>query len=237
MLLNTVRIKGLVESSLLDWPGRIATVIFLPGCNFRCRYCHARDIILGGASLLESIPLDVVLGHIADMKGWLDGVVISGGEPTICPELDELCARIKNCGVPVKLDTNGSHPEVLESLIERGLIDAVAMDVKAPLDYRYLQLTQTVFGLRRIERSIEVIMKSGLEYEFRTTVEPSLISPADVGQIAQAIEGAHRYVLQPFRPHVCLDPAMENLPQCPTSVLQDAARLAEGFVGEVVIRR
>ena len=236
MLLKTVRIKGLVESSLLDWPGRVATVIFLPGCNFRCRYCHARDIILGGASPLESIPLDAVLGHVADMKGWLDGVVISGGEPTTCPELDELCVRIKDCGVPVKLDTNGSHPEVLESLIERSLIDAVAMDVKAPLDYRYLQLTQTVFGLRRIERSIEVIMESGLEYEFRTTVEPSLISPADVGQIAQAIEGARKYVLQPFRPHVCLDPAMESLPQCPTSVLQDAARLAEGFVGEVVIR-
>ena len=113
----------------------------------------------------------------------------------------------------------------------------IAMDVKAPLDYRYLEITQTIFGLKRIARSIDVIMNSGVDYEFRTTVAPALLSPAEVAEIAQVITGARRYALQPFRPHACLDEEMEKLPPCPVSVLQDAARLASGFVDEVVIRR
>ena len=235
MLLKTVRIRGLVETSLLDWPGRLASVVFLPGCNLRCRYCHARDIILG-ARAGESIPLESVLETLAEQDGWLDGVVISGGEPTLCPGLGRLCEEIRDLGLAVKLDTNGTRPRVVRELIDDGLIDAVAMDVKAPLDYRYLQITQTVFGLRRIAESIELIMNSGLEYEFRTTVAPSLLSAADVGEIAATIQGAKVYALQPFRPHACLDRAMEELPPCPMSLLQDAARLARGYVENVVIR-
>ncbi len=235
MHLKTVRIKGLVETSLIDWPGRLATVIFLPGCNLRCRYCHAKDIILGGLGD-EHIPIEAVLEMLAGHEGWLDGVVISGGEPTLCRGLGRLCEEIRNRGFSVKLDTNGTRPSVVAGLINDGLIDAVSMDIKAPLDYRYLEVTQTIFGLRRIGQSIDIILNSSIEYEFRTTVAPSLLSPADVGEIARAIQGARRYVLQPFRPHACLDKSMEALPACPTNVLQDAARLAQGFVEKVVIR-
>jgi len=237
MLLKTVKIKGLVESSLIDWPGRIATVVFLPGCNLRCCYCHARDIILGAAYSVESIPIDTVLELVSDMQGWVDGVVISGGEPTLSPGLPRLCSEIKERGLPVKLDTNGTRPNTLKALIEGGLIDAVTMDVKAPLDYRYLEITRTVFGVKRIARSIDIIMQSGLDYEFRTTVAPTLLSPSEVGEIAQSIQGAKRYVLQPFRPHACLDRSMEQLPECPVSLLKDAARMAEGFVEKVIIRQ
>lgn len=235
MLLKTVRIKGLVETSLIDWPGRLASVVFLPGCNLRCLYCHARDIILG-AQACESIPLDAVLEMLSEQDGWLDGVVISGGEPTLCPGLGRLCEEIKIRGLAVKLDTNGTRPEIIKDLIEKGLIDAIAMDVKAPLDHRYLEITQTIFGLRRIAESIDIIMNSSLEYEFRTTVAPSLLSASEVGEIAEAIKGAKVYVLQPFRPHACLDRAMEDLPPCPMSLLQDAARLARGYVEKVLIR-
>jgi len=235
MLLKTVRIESLVETSLLDWPGRLATVIFLPGCNLRCRYCHARDLILG-ARRGESIPLDDVLEMLAGQEGWLDGVVVSGGEPTLCPGLPRLCEEIKRRGFAVKLDTNGTRPQVLRRLIEDGLVDAIAMDVKAPLDYRYLEITQTIFGVRKIAESIDIIMNSPIEYEFRTTVAPALLSAHEVGEIAEAIRGARLYALGPFRPHACLDRSMEDLPPCPVSVLQDAARMAEGFVEKVVIR-
>lgn len=236
MPLESLRIKGLVESSLIEWPGKLATVIFLPRCNLRCRYCHAKELILGETSRAESKPVETVLKRLTDMRGWIDGMVISGGEPTLWPALGELAAEVKSRGFSVKIDTNGTYPGVLEHLIDKGLVDMIAMDVKAPLDYRYLEITQTIFGLRRIARSIDVIMRSGVEYEFRTTVVPSLLSPAEVAQIAEVIKGAGRYVLQPFSPHACLDEEMEKLPPCPVSVLQDAARLASGFVGEVVVR-
>jgi len=235
MRLSGVEIKGLVEASLLDWPGKLATVIFLPGCNLRCRYCHARDLVSGGRSI-ESIPLEKTLEFISQMDGWIDGVVISGGEPTLKPELPAIAREIHALGFKVKLDTNGTRPGVLQNLIEDGLIDAVAMDVKAPLDYRYFEVAGAVFDLSDIRKSIDIIKGSHLEYEFRTTVSPFLLSPLDVAEIAGAIQGARRYVLQPFDPHVCLDASMEDEPPCPLSVLQDAARLAEGFVDEVVIR-
>lgn len=236
MRLDTVEIKGLIEASLIEWPGRIAAVVFLPGCNLRCRYCHARDIVAGRQSL-EAIPLEKALEFIGGKKGWIDGVVISGGEPTLDAGLPALAGRLKAMGLAVKLDTNGTRPMVLQRLISGGLVDAVSMDVKAPLDYRYFQITRAVVNLDDIRRSIGVIMRSGIEYEFRTTVSPFLMSPLDVAEIAQSIEGARRYTLQPFNPHVCLDRSLEEHPPCPMSFMEDAARLAKGFVGEVSIRK
>jgi len=235
MRLTTVEIKGLIEASLLDWPGKLATVIFLPGCNLRCGYCHARDIVLGAASL-ESIPVDATLAFICEMREWVDGVVISGGEPTLHAELPSLAAEIKALGLGVKLDTNGTRPGVLQRLIDDELVDAVSMDLKAPLDYRYFELAQTAFDLEDLRRSIRVLMRSKLEYEFRTTVSPSFLSPSEVADIARTIEGAARYALQAFNPHVCIDKSLESLPPCPPAYLEDAARLARGFVAQVVVR-
>ncbi|MCD6404704.1 MAG: anaerobic ribonucleoside-triphosphate reductase activating protein [Planctomycetes bacterium] len=236
MQIVTTQIKGLIETSLIDWPGRLATVMFLPGCNLRCGYCHAKELIENGGERLDSIPLGQVTDFLSGMAGWVDGVVISGGEPTLHPDLPALAARIKSLGFAVKLDTNGTHPEVIERLITEGLIDAVAMDVKAPLDERYERITRVTCDVKDIAESIGIIMASGLEYELRTTVAPSLLTVSDIGEIAEAIRGAKVYALQPFRPHACLDEAMEHLPPCPASVLEDAARLARGFVERVVIR-
>ncbi len=236
MQLITTPIKGLIETSLIDWPGRLATVMFLPGCNLRCGYCHAKELVENGGEALDSIPLQQVTDFVSGMTGWVDGVVISGGEPTLHPDLAALAARIKSLGFAVKLDTNGTRPKVLERLVADGLIDAVAMDVKAPLDERYDKLTRVPCDTKDIAESIGIIMASGLEYEFRTTVAPSLMTVSDIGEIAQAIRGAKVYSLQPFRPHACLDEAMEHLPPCPVSILEDGARLARGFVERVVIR-
>lgn len=231
----TVEIKGLVEASLIDWPGRLATVVFLPGCNLRCRYCHARDLVLGGDAI-DTISVDRIFDYLLAMDGWIDGVVISGGEPTPFADLPKLASDIKRMNLAVKLDTNGTQPRVLQYLISEGLIDAVAMDIKAPLDYRYFDVAQTVFDLDDVKRSIAAIMRSSIEYEFRTTVSPALISPLEISQIAEAITGARQYTLQPFNPHVCLDSRMEEQPSCPTSYLEDAARLAGAFVKNVAIR-
>lgn len=231
---GVVEIKGLIEASLIDWPGRLATVVFLPGCNFRCGYCHARALLAPGS--IESIPLEKTLDYIRDMEGWIDGVVISGGEPTLDRGLPALAAEFKSRGMAVKLDTNGTRPDVIEYLAAERLIDAVSMDVKAPLDYRYFEITGTVFDLSSVKRSIGFLMDSGLEVEFRTTVAPFLLSPTAVAEIASSLRGARRYVLQPFRPHSCLDPQLEKMPPCPAGYIQDAARLIEGMTREVVIR-
>jgi len=235
MSLASVEIKGLVEASLLDWPGRLATVVFLPGCNLRCRYCHAKALVTGAGSV-ECIPLDAVLEYVSQMEGWIDGVVISGGEPTLHPHLPSLAAEIKSRGIAVKLDTNGTRPEVIEYLAAEKLIDAVSMDVKAPLDYRYLEIAGSAVDLDSIRRSIAFLARSPLDCEFRTTVSPIFFTPSEIAEIAQALAGARRYVLQPFSPHSCLDSSLESLPPCPLNFLEDAARLASGFVREVVIR-
>ncbi len=161
----TVEIKGLIEASLIDWPGKLATVVFVPGCNLRCRYCHARDIVTG-ADAIEAISAERVFDYLEESDGWIDGVVISGGEPTLYPRLRELAARVKAAGLGVKLDTNGTRPKVLASLIRDGLVDDVAMDVKAPLDYRYFEVTRSIIDLDAIRASIALLMESGIDYEF-----------------------------------------------------------------------
>ena len=230
-----VQIKGLIEASLIDWPGRLATVVFLPGCNLRCRYCHAKALVLG-VNDIESIPLEKTLEYLSQMEGWIDGVVISGGEPTLQPHLPSLAAEIKSRGFAVKLDTNGTRPEVIEHLVSHRLVDAVSMDVKAPLDYRYAELAGTSLDLDSIRASIAFLIRSGIDYEFRTTVSPFLLSASEVAEIAESLRGAARYVLQPFLPHSCLDASLEDLPPCPLNFLEDCSRLCSGFVGQVIIR-
>lgn len=236
MALAELSFTSVVETSLIDWPGRMATVVFLPGCNFRCGYCHAKELVLGPSGEISPVPLADLFNFLTRQTGWVDGVVISGGEPTLYEELPDLARAIKKEGFAVKLDTNGTRPEVLASLIGDGLLDAVSMDIKAPLDSRYERVTRVEFDLEKIRESITLLMTSSIECEFRTTVAPPLLSSADVGEIAETIQGADLYTLQAFNPHACLDEKMESLPPCPLSLLKDAARLAEGFVQEVRIK-
>jgi pyruvate formate lyase activating enzyme len=202
-------IRGLIENTLIDWEGKVACEIFLPTCNLRCPFCHAGHLLTNDGSL-ESIPVSSVTGVLDRNRGWIDGVVISGGEPTIHLTLPALIEELRSHGALIKLDTNGTRPDVLDDLMHRGLIDAVSMDIKAPLDDRYYEAAGVVCNLDVIRESIRLIMASGIDYEFRTTVCPDYHDLDVLIDIGRGIRGAKRYVLQPFRPGFCLDPSLNS---------------------------
>ena len=198
-----MNIGGLQKISLIDYPGKICAILFTQGCNFRCPYCHNPELV--DPDLFEKcIPEEDFFSFLEKRRGKLDAVSITGGEPTIQPDLVEFVERVKGMGYLVKIDTNGSRPEVLEKLIDRGLVDYIAMDVKAPLK-RYREITKSNVKPDRIKQSIKVIMDSGVEYEFRTTVVKSLLNKNDLQKITNLIKDARLYVLQKFVPSKALD--------------------------------
>lgn len=215
-------ILGLLENTLIDWEGKIACEVFLPRCNMHCRICHAKHLITE-APILESIPPDAITELLDRHKGWIDGVVISGGEPTIHKNLDKLIELFRSHGALIKLDTNGLNPDALESLLKRKLLDAISMDIKAPLDYRYSAAAGCDIDTEKVKRSISLIMNSGLEYEFRTTVCPALIGLDELREIAEEIRGAKKYILQQFHPGECLDLAMNEVQPYPREKLIEFA--------------
>lgn len=198
-------IKGFLETSFLDWRGSIASVLFLPGCNFRCPYCHNHQLVSAPESLL-SLPADGVLARLRPFAGWIDGVVISGGEPTLHAGLAELCAAIKGLGFAVKLDTNGHRPQVVEDLAARGLVDMVAMDLKAPLEQAaYDRAAGRPVDLGRIRRTRDFLIASGLAHEFRSTIWPAWHGRAELEAMARDLTGARAWTLQALRPESAWD--------------------------------
>ena len=208
-----MEIKGLIETSFVDWPGRVSAVVFLGGCNFRCPYCHNHELVLRSREMAGRRP-DLVLDQLKPYADWLDGVVISGGEPCLEPELPRLCRAFKNLGLPVKIDTNGSRPEVLTELIEGELIEAVSMDLKAPLGEPLLhrQMAGAAADLAALERSIDLLLAADLEREFRTTVVPGFLTEVHLAAMARRVKDADRYKINPFRPLTCLDESFTKLP-------------------------
>ena len=201
-------IKGFLETSFLDWPGRLAAVVFLGGCNFRCPFCHNAELVLE-PHRVPSIPLDTVLERLRALRGWVDGIVVSGGEPTLSPRLPELLGRIRAQGFDVKLDTNGSLPDVLAKLLGRGLVQAVDMDLKAPLEPAlYAALAGVPVRLELIRASVDLIRLSGLPHRFRTTYVPGLLDAAAIGRLRAAAPAGSPHVLQGFNPKRVLDPAL-----------------------------
>lgn len=208
-----MEIKGFIPNSMLDWEGVLAGTVFLPGCNFRCPFCQNPDLVLRPGTV-ESVPLGAVLDYVSDREGWIEGVCVTGGEPCLCGDLTGLLAAFKGLGVGVKLDTNASFPEMLELLLEEELVDYIAVDVKAPLEpgpYRVATGVDAERLLPRVERGIELVRGCGLGHEFRTTVVPMMHGPAEVGRIAEYLEGEERYVLQHFNPRETLDPRYSSL--------------------------
>ncbi len=194
-----MEIKGFIETSLIDWDGRLAAVIFLPGCNFRCPMCHNHQMVQQ-PDILPTVAWETVTAALTRHRGWIDGVVVTGGEPTIHAELPALLRWIKQLGLGVKLDTNGALPDVLEHLFEDRLVDYAAMDIKAPLDERYAKAAGARADLGAIRRSIGLLMSRAPDYEFRTTVLPLFMKRGDVGSIGLEIRGARRWVLQQYLP-------------------------------------
>jgi pyruvate formate lyase activating enzyme len=192
-----MEIGGFQKISLIDYPGGICATIFTRGCNFRCPYCHNPELV-DPCLYIPCIPEDEVWAFLCKRKGKLDAVTLTGGEPTLQPDLIEVVKRIRKMGYRIKLDTNGSNPEVLQKLIKENLLDYIAMDIKGPLQ-KYALLSGSSIAPAPILESIEAIMVSGLDYEFRTTVLKSLLSGNDISQIGRLMGKARRYVLQQFK--------------------------------------
>ena len=231
-----IPIKGFIENSLIEWEGKIASIVFLPTCNLRCPYCHAPHLVQTPNDL-ESIPADAIVSKLRQNQGWIDGVVVTGGEPTSHRHLDALIKLFKDTGVLVRLDTNGTNPRVLSDLIERRLIDCVAMDIKAPLQKeKYEQIAGVSCNVEDVKESIRIIMESGIGYEFRTTVCPTQLDGNDIEDIASAIQGAGRYILQSFKPNHCLDARMLKVEPYPAETLRDFAVIAAKYVDFCCVR-
>lgn len=193
-------IKGFIEASFIDWDGKLSSVIFLSSCNFRCPFCHNVNLVLDPENL-ESIPIEYLKDQLQKQKTWIDGICITGGEPTLNEDLPELCSTLKNMGFLIKLDTNGTNPEILKKLITRKLVDYIAMDVKAPLTKdKYTKTTGVNIGkmLDKIKESIKLLNESNIDYEFRTTVVPTLHTEEDIKQICHSLIGCRKYILQKF---------------------------------------
>ena len=204
-------IKGFLETSFVDWPGKVASVIFLPHCNFRCPYCHNYDLVLH-PDQLPTIPFEQVIQQIKKYKGWVDGVCITGGEPTLFPALVQLIEQLRNEHMLIKLDTNGSRPEVLKKLIDNHLVEHVAMDVKAPLNQEsYSNCCGVSVDLEKIKGSIDLLRKTFISYEFRVTAVPTLLKKEDLLTLANELKGSERLTLQNFNPEHPLDPALKNV--------------------------
>ena len=197
-----MKIGGLIKFTLIDYPGHVAAVVFTQGCNFRCRYCHNPELVYPHL-LQESMPKEDVLSFLRKRKGTLEGVVITGGEPTMHLGLMDFMAEIKALGYKIKLDTNGTKPEVLQEALERQLVDFVAMDLKAPLD-KYSQITGVEFDPKIIQKSMDMLVASGLPYQFRTTYDNEVLTDQDIQAISDSVNGKN------YRVQECLPVAKEK---------------------------
>jgi pyruvate formate lyase activating enzyme len=219
-------VKGLIDTSFLDWKGCLSTVAFTGGCNFRCPFCHNSDLVTGCESLAD-MPVAFILAHFRHYRDWLDRLVVTGGEPTIHPALGAFLQRMKDAGIKIKLDTNGSNPSVLQKLVADGLVDFIAMDVKGPLK-SYDRWCGTKVSGKRIEESIAFIREGSVDYEFRMTVVPFFHKERDVYEVAEYLRGAKQFHVQEFRPARTLNPAFAHIrPFSPDTLARIRRNVAE----------
>ena len=223
-----MKIGGFVKNSFVDYPGNIACVVFVTGCNMRCWYCHNSHLFDSDHKTISELE---IFDFLSSHKGFLDGVVVSGGEPTLQPDLVEFVEKVKKLGFLVKLDTNGTNPEVIKTLLDKKLVDYIAMDIKAPLE-KYENITKVKNDLSKIKESINLIMSCGVDYEFRTTFSPDL-SVADIEEIGKVISGAKRYSLQKY--NTVEYNKINMLPRIKSDFFE-AKKLMEKYAREVIIK-
>jgi pyruvate formate lyase activating enzyme len=233
-----MHIGGFQKNSLIDFPGTIACVVFTSGCNFKCPYCHNPELAAGPVTGSGRLDAADIFAFLKSRKGWVDGVVITGGEPCLQPDLIDFAGQLKQMGLAVKLDTNGSCPTVLSQLLDRCLVDYVAMDIKTGPD-RYPDIMKTGAGVDAISQSIRLIMASAPDHEFRTTCVRPFIDSSVMAQIAGQIKGARRYILQKcVRDVPMMDPRFSDNPDHFFSDQEILAlkSIIEGAVRDVQIR-
>lgn len=220
-------IKGFQGTSLIDYPGRIASIVYLGGCNFRCRFCYNRALVTCDA--LPDLDVDAVMRDLSARRAFIEGVVVTGGEPTLHPGIIDLLLSIRDLGIDVKLDTNGTHPEILEWVVTDGLAAYIAMDYKAPLDK--LDRVACIRGAEaRVHASAQMLIKRAPRHEFRTTVHPLLHDLDDIETIASELRGAAAYYIQQYHPFDSLDTALMDTPPYDAAFFRAAAaRIRRGF--------
>jgi len=228
-----VKFAGLQKLSLVDYPGHLASTVFIPGCNFRCPYCQNPDLVEDGDKYGGSI--ESVLEFLRIRKDKIEGVVITGGEPVLQEDLPDLASEIKTLGLKVKLDTNGSDPEMLMHLMREKLVDYIAIDIKTSLrKYDLVVGTEDIDKI--IEESVFFTILSTTPYEFRTTCVPGVVDEEDFKSLYDLVKGAKKYVLQQFRPEVTLDPRYKDIKPYPNEKLYKFRDILKEFVHEVTIR-
>ncbi len=228
---------GLQKQSLIDFPGKISCVLFASGCNFTCPYCHNPDLARGQIKPSAVLKEENIYDFLDKRKGFLDGVVISGGEPTLHRNLSTICDTIKKMGYPIKLDTNGSRPELLEQLIRNRSVDYIAMDIKTdpsayPREILGNENTATIL------ESIALIMAAGISYEFRTTCVKPFVDQPIIEKISHAIQGAGCYALQQFKNENVLSPEYfrDRSPHYSLADLERFQALAAPWVEACIVR-
>ncbi|HOX10607.1 MAG TPA: anaerobic ribonucleoside-triphosphate reductase activating protein [Candidatus Moranbacteria bacterium] len=245
-----MRIGGYQKLTLIDYPGVIATTVFTVGCSFRCPFCHNPELVLRSQFMVNGKQEEEFFAHLAKRQGKLEGVCITGGEPTIQPDIIEFIKKVKAMGFLVKLDTNGTRPDVLKKLLDQKLLDFVAMDiknqlknydkttgVKGPASTRGNDRSSTRGGdKKRIKLSVGLIMNSELPYEFRTTVVPGIHEEKDFLEIAKWLKGAETYYLQEYREKIILDPKLKKKTKGKTLDLKKIKKSIENNFKKVDIR-
>lgn len=230
-----MKIAGLQKTSLMDYPDQIASIIFTQGCNFRCPYCHNASLIPQPKEDDDYYSETKVLNFLDEQQKFIDGVVITGGEPTLHTDLPQFIKKIKAKELKVKLDTNGSNPKLLTQLINEELLNYIAMDIKAPLENEKPILGTTGFKESIVE-SIQLIKNTELDYEFRTTVVPTLYNKETIDKIGKLVQGTKVHYIQNFRPVNTLDPELEEIKEFPPAKLQEFKDILSQYVQKVVIR-
>jgi len=227
---------GYQKLTLIDYPGKIATTVFTVGCSFRCPFCHNPELVDNRLFAVQSNLEKDFFDFLKKRKGKLEGVCITGGEPTIQKDLIDFIRKIKKLGFLVKLDTNGTRPDVLRKIIQEKLVDFIAMDIKnQPKNYD--KTTGVKGDIKRIKLSADLIMRSKIPYEFRTTVVPGIHQEKDFAEIAKWIKGARAYYLQEYREVKILDPRLKKKTKGKTIDLEKIKKQIENNFGKMGIRR
>jgi len=229
-----VLIKGFQKLSLIEYPEKISAIVFLGNCNFRCHFCYNIDLVKN-YDKLPDIPEKEILDFLSTRKGLLDGIAITGGEPTLHKDLPDFIKKVKDLEFLVMLETNGTNPRMLKELIDKKLVDYIAMDIKAPLE-KYDEVTGVKVNKKKIQESIDIIRNSGIDYEFRTTVIPKHFKKEEVLAIGKWLRGSKRYYLQQFRADKTLNESYKKIEQYPPEKLKEFAELMKPYFDSVKVR-
>ncbi|MDH5635835.1 MAG: anaerobic ribonucleoside-triphosphate reductase activating protein [Candidatus Bathyarchaeota archaeon] len=236
-----MEIKGFVDLSLVDWDGKLSSVFFVPSCNFRCPFCYNSTLVLH-PERVETIPFERVEGYLKKQRGWIDGICVTGGEPMLHEDLPDICSKLKKMGFLVKIDTNGTNPTMMKELMDRGLVDYIAVDIKAPLTVEeYSKATginaEKLVG--KVKETVEILLRSKMDYEFRTTVVPTLHEEEDIKEICDGVSGCRKYVLQKFNVSLgktTIDPEFSKLKPFTDEEMRTFLIIAQELLSNVKLR-